>query len=783
MVRIEISNCLKITGAAQETVARLKNEYTVANPDYYKLERLGKWTGGTPQTLAIWQRDGDTLILPSGTLQGVLNIMRECGEHGAVKRRFKPPESVFYKSNISLYQYQENAVEAAQKAESGIIVAPCGSGKTQMGLELIARLGVKTLWLTHTHDLLAQSMERAKSCYDLDYKEYGTITAGKVDIGSAITFATVQTMAKLNLEELREVWDCVVVDECFPKSTLIDMFDGKKPIQDLQVGDMVASWNEAEQKFEYKPILRTFRTKAHDIVTVKLENGQEINCTANHPFFTAVSGWKKANELGANDYVMQYLPKRNRFFGDAKINVLQDKGERIWILLQRMFQNRASKTKCLDRETARNCVKNNGRNKQKVCKCKDENKQSDEKARSTRGSITKAKGDGASAGHKRWKWNWPNIATASNGFCASKLWPKRFDRISDSDKNAKRFWLSNLLQGRYWTSGFFGSDRNRWEQSLRGGKKRTRREKRQLFVWPRVESITYQERTSDGRFGGLCPDGFVYNIEVADNNNYFADGILVHNCHHVAGSPTKLMQFGKVVNALSARYKYGLSATLQRADGLIKCTKAYLGDVVFEVSQDAVRDTTCPVKYEFVDTGWDCDVDDVTNSDGTLNYVSLINAVCDDAERNKTIALTVYGELEDEPKNRVLILTERVLHAGAIYKELQKFGIKAVTVTGSTKKDLRETAISLLKSGEYQVMIATYQLAKEGLDIPELTHLILASPNKTDTVIIQAAGRVARKSAGKEFGTIIDFNDSFLTLQSWAKKRERIYKKLGYSHA
>lgn len=467
MVRIEISNCLKITGAAQGTVSRLKNEYTVANPDYYKLERLGKWTGGTPQTLAIWQRDGDTLILPSGTLQGVLNIMREHGEHGTVKRRFKPSESVFYKSNISLYPYQENAVEAAQRAERGIIVAPCGSGKTQMGLELIARLGVKTLWLTHTHDLLAQSMERAKSCYDLDYREYGTITAGKVDIGNAITFATVQTMAKLNLEELREVWDCVVVDEC----------------------------------------------------------------------------------------------------------------------------------------------------------------------------------------------------------------------------------------------------------------------------------------------------------------------------HHVAGSPTKLMQFGKVVNALSARYKYGLSATLQRADGLIKCTKAYLGDVVFEVSQDAVKDTTCPVKYEFVDTGWDCDVDDVTNPDGTLNYVSLINAVCGDEKRNETIALTVYGELEDEPKNRVLILTERVIHAGAIYKELQKFGIKAVTVTGNTKKDLRETAISLLKSGEYQVMIATYQLAKEGLDIPELTHLILASPNKTDTVIIQAAGRVARKSAGKEFGTIIDFTDDFLTLQSWAKKRERIYKKLGYSHA
>src|SRR5699024_4634697 len=89
-----------------------------------------------------------------------------------------------YRSSIKLYDYQREAVEAVLRAKNGILVAPCGSGKTQMGLETIARIGGKTLWLTHTTDLLTQSMNRAKQCFGLPASEYGTITAGKVNVGN-----------------------------------------------------------------------------------------------------------------------------------------------------------------------------------------------------------------------------------------------------------------------------------------------------------------------------------------------------------------------------------------------------------------------------------------------------------------------------------------------------------------------------------------------------------------------------------------------------------------------
>ena len=91
---------------------------------------------------------------------------------------------------------------------------PCGSGKTQTALEMVARLGKRTLWLTHTQDLLTQSMNRAKSCFNLPLSEYGTITAGKVNVGNAITFATVQTMCNIDLKQLKDCFDVIIVDEC-----------------------------------------------------------------------------------------------------------------------------------------------------------------------------------------------------------------------------------------------------------------------------------------------------------------------------------------------------------------------------------------------------------------------------------------------------------------------------------------------------------------------------------------------------------------------------------------
>ena len=95
-------------------------------------------------------------------------------------------------------------------------------------------------------------------------------------------------------------------------------------------------------------------------------------------------------------------------------------------------------------------------------------------------------------------------------------------------------------------------------------------------------------------------------------------------------------------------------------------------------------------------------------------------------------------------------------------------------------KKARKQALSALNEGELDCIFATYQLAKEGLDVPNLRYVIFATPEKDETTVVQSAGRVARKADGKEFGTVIDLEDDFGMYKGWLKKRKNYYKKLDY---
>jgi superfamily II DNA or RNA helicase len=117
---------------------------------------------------------------------------------------------------ITLRDYQEPAVSEMVKAKTGVLVSPCGSGKTIMGIEIIHRIGKKFLWLTHTQDLLNQTYDAFKSLYP-DIK-LGKIQGGnKKDsktFGEDGTIAMVQSLAKINPEEYAENFEVVVCDEC-----------------------------------------------------------------------------------------------------------------------------------------------------------------------------------------------------------------------------------------------------------------------------------------------------------------------------------------------------------------------------------------------------------------------------------------------------------------------------------------------------------------------------------------------------------------------------------------
>ena len=207
-MEIRVNSKLQIKDPTPEIEKWCMENLILDNPEYYKKEKMGKWTGNTPQRIWLFEKMGDELWLPFGCVRDIWNI---CGRNASWNIQISPIRHVEYQSCINLYDYQEKAVNEAIKAKNGVLVMPCGSGKTQCGLEIISRIGGRALWLTHTQDLLNQSKKRAESV--LSQMGYGSITAGKADVGTSITFATVQTLSKLDLSQYRDQWDVIIVDE------------------------------------------------------------------------------------------------------------------------------------------------------------------------------------------------------------------------------------------------------------------------------------------------------------------------------------------------------------------------------------------------------------------------------------------------------------------------------------------------------------------------------------------------------------------------------------------
>ena len=207
-MRVTVSNNIRISSPSLEIIAYCKNNLTLANPDYAKKLRMGFYVGSTPKQLQLYEIHGEEWVIPYGCLKEIAPLIKDA----TVESDFKPAVSVDYGDPIPLYPYQETAVEQAKNGLYGILQSKAGSGKTQMGIALIREYGKRALWLCHTLDLVNQSKERAERY--MDKSLIGKITEGKVNIGKGVTFATIQTMCKLDLAQYKDMWDVIIVDEC-----------------------------------------------------------------------------------------------------------------------------------------------------------------------------------------------------------------------------------------------------------------------------------------------------------------------------------------------------------------------------------------------------------------------------------------------------------------------------------------------------------------------------------------------------------------------------------------
>ena len=213
-MKISLTNIIEIENPSQDILNYCKKELIFKNPDYDKKRRMGFSIYKTPKTISLYDLYNNNIYLPIGCFEDIWNIHPYKNDYND----YATTKKINIKSNIKLRDYQKPCAEALKKYVNGIFVLPAGTGKTQVGLECAALLKQKTLWLTHTKELLNQAKQR---CEDNLICTTSTISEGSCDINGDIVFATVQTLANVidkgNIKQ--NEFGLVIIDECHHLAT------------------------------------------------------------------------------------------------------------------------------------------------------------------------------------------------------------------------------------------------------------------------------------------------------------------------------------------------------------------------------------------------------------------------------------------------------------------------------------------------------------------------------------------------------------------------------------
>lgn len=247
------------------------------------------------------------------------------------------------------------------------------------------------------------------------------------------------------------------------------------------------------------------------------------------------------------------------------------------------------------------------------------------------------------------------------------------------------------------------------------------------------------------------------------------------NGQNVGGSVTKCTQYSKILNSLAAQYRYGVSATAYRTDGLTRCMYSLLNTIKYEVPESAIANKVIKANIQPIYTNYVIP-SECLNTDGTLNYQSLATTMSLNEKRNELI----LKKLKDEKDNYCLVLSDRLDGLRYLHEKLGKGLMIDGKMTSKKEKAKREEAIELMRKKKEHYLFATFALAKEGLDIKPLNRLFMVAPTTNKIVIIQSVGRIERKDEDKEIPIVYDFVDdlNFYYEKSF-KTRKTIYKKNG----
>ena len=238
---------------------------------------------------------------------------------------------------------------------------------------------------------------------------------------------------------------------------------------------------------------------------------------------------------------------------------------------------------------------------------------------------------------------------------------------------------------------------------------------------------------------------------------------IVDECHHISSEV-----FSRSLQRIVTRCMLGLSATMQRKDGLTRVFKMFLGEIIYKEKREADDDVLVKtIQYVTNDDEFNETVYDYR---GSPAYSTMISKLCNYNRRTEFILEVIVREMEEKSGQQIMILAQNksvlvYLHDAIEHRNIATVGYY---VGGMKEPDLK-------KSETKTVIIATYAMAAEALDIKTLTTLFLVTP-RTD--VTQAVGRILRVK--HERPLVVDIMDSHDMFQRQYQKRKKFYMQNKY---
>lgn len=681
-----------------------------------------------------------------------------------------------------------------------IINAVPGWGKTFTGLHIAKKLGRKTLIIVHTLFLRDQWVDSIRNLLGI---EPGIISSGKVNYDSPITVSNIQTLSK-HLLKIHKEFGLVINDECLDYETKVETKEfGPQKIGKLvnqKIDCHVLSYNIETGNSEFKKILNYYKSTEKDCLVIKTDSGNTIKCTGNHNIYTWNSGVinkTRADSLNIGDFLLQ---TRTVHKSNSIINP-----EWYSILLGLILGDGSLR---LDNKTSNSCRISitHGEDQFEYLKWKLDILKSAEctisdgrsgyaEDRKIRKITTKSFIDisgwktslyGNSLSKVHISKNISNLLTieswaiiyqddgsnTSNSitFSLCELDLESLENLSYSLKN-----LFNIKDPNIFTcSKGFNYIRLNKEDSL------LFKEAVKHLIHPimryklkgieNIENLQFIFKTPDCSIfndsycvrkiksitPGLLTNSYKYNIEVEDNHNYFANSLLVANCHHSPAST-----FTSTLSSFHSKYKIGLSATLQRKDHKqILFKDAFGSKVLVAKSENIMKPSVQIIESNFY-------------TDATLGWGDRVTKLCNDLNYRKFIV--DIAKVYKDKGHSLLILGDRTEFLYAVGELL---GDEAIVITGQTKD--REGIVKDIMSGKYKYTVASTKIFAEGISVNILSALILTGPINNDSLLEQIIGRIQRNFDGKLDPVIIDINFCGYADRAQNESRLGFYMRKGW---